>query len=134
MLSTYGQPDVIWTDEKTQGKVYVGDISAASSLPTLERENIFYVINTQHVTTENYHESDERFTYLRFPVAFAKWFKKGTFNTNTKNGVLRFFNPMFHFIEEATGKGGNVLIHCLAGCHRAGTTGVAWLMYVNRIN
>ena len=30
--------------------------------------------------------------------------------------------------------GHNVLIHCLAGCHRAGTSGVAWLMYKEKLN
>lgn len=30
--------------------------------------------------------------------------------------------------------GGSVLIHCLAGAHRAGTTGVAWLMYANGLS
>ena len=34
--------------------------------------------------------------------------------------MLAFANPMFSFIEEAIGKGESVLVHCLAGAHRAG--------------
>lgn len=51
---------------------------------------------------------------------------------DTNEGVLRFFLPVFKFIEQATSKGNNVLIHCLAGAHRAGSTSVAWLMYANK--
>ena len=36
---------------------------------------------------------------------------------------------MFKFIEEAISKGESVLVHCLAGAHRAGTTGCACLMH-----
>jgi protein-tyrosine phosphatase len=50
---------------------------------------------------------------------------------DTHEGVLRFFNPFFTFVETETEKGNNVLIHCLAGAHRAGSTGVSWLMYAN---
>ena len=40
---------------------------------------------------------------------------------------------MFEFIEEAISKGENVLIHCLAGAHRAGTTGVACLVHFAKL-
>jgi protein-tyrosine phosphatase len=36
---------------------------------------------------------------------------------------------MFDFIEEAISRGESVLVHCLAGAHRAGTTGVACLIH-----
>lgn len=36
---------------------------------------------------------------------------------------------MFQFIEEAISQGENVLVHCLAGAHRAGTTGVCCLIH-----
>ena len=51
------------------------------------------------------------------------------FTIGTDEGVLRFFHPLIHFIEEVTGKGKNVMIHCAAGAHRAGSTAIAWLMY-----
>jgi protein-tyrosine phosphatase len=43
--------------------------------------------------------------------------------------VAAFSDPMFEFIEEAISRGDNVLVHCLAGAHRAGTTGCACLMH-----
>jgi protein-tyrosine phosphatase len=36
---------------------------------------------------------------------------------------------MFQFVEEAISKGDSVLVHCLAGAHRAGTTGVSCLIH-----
>lgn len=41
---------------------------------------------------------------------------------------------MFEFIEEAIANGQNVLVHCLAGAHRAGTTGVACLIHFAKLN
>ena len=39
------------------------------------------------------------------------------------------FLPVFNFIDENVSHGRSVLVHCLAGAHRAGTCGVAYLMY-----
>ena len=39
------------------------------------------------------------------------------------------FQEAFDFIEYHVEKGNSVLIHCLAGVHRAGTLGTAWIMY-----
>ena len=41
---------------------------------------------------------------------------------------------MIAIIENCTNNGENVLIHCLAGAHRAGTTGISWLMYANKLS
>ena len=46
--------------------------------------------------------------------------------------VLAYFQALFDWITEQISQGHNVLIHCLAGAHRAGTTGVAWCMYANK--
>ena len=43
--------------------------------------------------------------------------------------ALDFFKEVFDFIDNALANGISVLIHCVAGAHRAGTTGVAYLMY-----
>ena len=54
---------------------------------------------------------------------------------DSDESVLAFSEPMFQFIEKAisTGKG-SVLVHCLAGAHRAGTTGCACLMHFAALN
>ena len=43
--------------------------------------------------------------------------------------VRALFAPPMDFIGHAVGAGGTGLGHCFAGAHRAGTTGVAWLMH-----
>lgn len=45
-------------------------------------------------------------------------------------GVEAYLAPFFKFVDGALAAGHGVLIHCLAGAHRAGTAGVAYLMHV----
>mmetsp|Transcript_37390 Transcript_37390/g.84703 ORF Transcript_37390/g.84703 Transcript_37390/m.84703 type:complete len:138 (-) Transcript_37390:344-757(-) len=71
----------------------------------------------------NFHERDKSkptITYLRFPTSF--WMQH-------ERNLAAFVTPLFDFVDRALGKGENVLVHCLAGAHRAGTTGCLLLMY-----
>jgi len=43
--------------------------------------------------------------------------------------IVAFMAPMFSFVEHAIVRGESVLVHCLAGAHRAGTTGCACLVH-----
>merc|ERR1711862_30212 len=52
---------------------------------------------------------------------------------DTDKGVLNYFDGLFKWIDSQTAEGRNVLIHCLAGAHRAGTTGVAYTMYAKKL-
>ena len=82
------------------------------------------------MTSQNYHQKNPKFTYLRFSIGnhyASPW------DLDTHEGMLRFMNPLFHFIEKTLGNGQNVLIHCLAGAHRAGTAAVSWLMYADKL-
>ena len=63
---------------------------------------------------------------MRFPIG-AHY--RCPIDLDSNEGTLRYFNPYFKFLEDVVNNGQNVLVHCLAGCHRAGTSGVAWLMY-----
>ena len=49
-------------------------------------------------------------------------------------GIQQFFAPLFCWIDQATANGHNVLIHCLAGAHRAGSTAIAFLMHAHGMN
>ena len=40
-----------------------------------------------------------------------------------------FLRPMLQFIDMTISRGGSVLVHCLAGAHRAGTTGTICLLH-----
>lgn len=110
------------------GRLYVGNYVAASTRRILDDHGIQYVVNCQDTTSENYFEDDEVMTYLRFPVARLRPHYSPTASDGTKP-VLDQFLPAFSFIDTTLSSGGNVLVHCLAGAHRAGTVGVAYLMY-----
>ena len=81
--------------------------------------------------TENYHEDNPDFKYLRFSIGN---FFDAPFDLKTHEGILRFINPLVTFLEEVTDQGKNVLIHCLAGAHRAGTSACAWLIYKEKLS
>jgi protein-tyrosine phosphatase len=42
---------------------------------------------------------------------------------------VAFIEKMFSWVDDALDGGGSVLVHCLAGAHRAGTTGILLLMH-----
>ena len=126
----YSALDVIWVHPETGAKVYVGDIEAATNMGILTKNKITGIVNCQGLETPNVFEKDANFAYFRFPIATHA---EAPFPMGTKKGVLRFFYPFLSFVETQTNAGKNVLIHCLAGAHRAGTSGVAWLMYKDKL-
>ena len=66
---------------------------------------------------------------MRFPI--SQWWRTGL---DSHSAVLAYFGKPFSWIIEATAAGSSVLIHCLAGAHRAGTTGVAFMMYAGGLD
>ena len=73
---------------------------------------------------------DPRIRYLRFNV--AHWSSAGEASRETpasEADIGRFIRGLFTFVDEALAAGGSVLVHCLAGAHRAGTTGCLLLMW-----
>jgi len=118
----YNPMDPIWCDPATGGIIYVGNQSAAQNKSMLNKAGVTHVVNC----TDNmpmYHERDPsrpKINYLRFPASF--WMQH-------QNNIPAFIQPLFDFVDAALAKGENVLVHCLAGAHRAGTTGCLLLMY-----
>ena len=126
---SYRHVDCIYRHPTTHAKLFVGNLTAARNVRLLEAENIFRVVNTQDVSSANFFEDDARFAYRRFPV--ARWREAPAMGTAA--GVLRFFEEGCHaWIAEQLQAGNNVLVHCLAGAHRAGTTGVSFMMREGR--
>ena len=81
------------------------------------------------MTSCNFFEGDARFEYRRFPV--SRWRTE----VNTDEDVIRYFEEGCHaWIAQNLEAGRNVLVHCLAGAHRAGTTGVSFMMREGRYN
>lgn len=108
--------------------IYVGNEQAARSRKLLDAACITHVVNcTENIA--NFHEAplqapgEAPLQYYRFPVSF--WPR----HVNASHAsILAFCNELFDFIDAALAGGGSVLVHCLAGAHRAGTTGVLCLM------
>ena len=79
----------------------------------------------------NYHEENSEFTYLRFPIGDYSF---SPFDMKTNTGNVRYFNVFLDFVEKVMEEGRNVLIHCVAGAHRAGTAACAWLLYAHNLS
>jgi hypothetical protein len=116
--------DAIYRHATGGGSIYVGNQTAAQDINILSRHNITHVVNCTHGDSgiPCYHKGKLR--YYVFPI--AQW---GSFVNRTDESILQFTGPMFDFIEGAISKGESVLVHCLAGAHRAGTTGCACLVH-----
>jgi protein-tyrosine phosphatase len=94
----------------------------------LTEHNIFAICNTMEIGSQCFHEKDTRFEYFRFPISMHYKEK----NIKTTEGVREYFSQVFAWIDQCTAQGKNVLIHCLAGAHRAGTTSVAYIMHAGQ--
>lgn len=130
----YSNLDAIWRPSTQQGcgTVYVGNYVAASDRRTLEERNIVAVVNCQDENSPNYFGNSEepgktKIIYHRFNV--ARLAVAGKIDRATGSGALDVFRATFDFIDSQVKQGHSVLVHCLAGAHRAGTVGVAFLMY-----
>ena len=147
----------IWRAPDGPGKVYVGGLQAASNAQTLRAHGITHVVNCMNRPSLNKHAVE----YFDFPI--ESWRGAVAYATDTAHdtasafshaftlhglsargapaptpeaiaAVRDFFAQPMEFVRDATERGSNVLIHCFAGAHRAGTTGVAWLMHQERLS
>lgn len=88
---------------------------AAANLLTLNVSNITHVVNCTSGFSKirNYHEG--RMKYYEFDI--TRW---SVHVGQAPDDMWKFVGPMFAFVDEALAAGESVLIHCLAGAHRAG--------------
>jgi hypothetical protein len=124
-LDVYRDMDVVFTDPKTNAKLFVGNVRAASSRETLRRCGVRVIVNAQGLASTNFFPNDEEIEYVRFPIAFWRTELSG----KSHDDVVRYFQPLFDAIDQALARGDGVLIHCLAGAHRAATTAAAYLRH-----
>ena len=211
--------NAIFEHATSGAKCYVGNISAAQNKRLLLEHGITRVVNCQGTRSRNCHDSDDRFEYLRFPLAehfpgglyepgarrrepprvdqlpaearemiaahpeleaYANLFfvraASGAFDDQSPRAGLRlriaselgdaelarrfvdvlgavvddaapreraesalrdaevaaYFDALFAFVDASLAAGRSVLIHCMAGAHRAGTAGVAFFMHAHR--
>jgi hypothetical protein len=127
-VSKYNNLDPIWKHPDTAGTLYVGNRVAAAEMSILAQHGITHVVNCTFGASKipNFHQG--RLSYYTFPVSHWPQF------VNSEASCLQFVNALFDFIDTALRGGNSVLIHCLAGAHRAGTTGCLCLMKYADLN
>ena len=122
--------DVIWRHPSSGGCIFVGnDTAARGPAATLLAQGITHIVNATD-DLANYLEGAPELSYLRFNV--ADWQTAGdrqAEHLSSRDVQLAFVQRLFDFVDQATLSGGSVLVHCLAGAHRAGTTGALLLMH-----
>jgi len=127
---TYNDADCVYV-HPSGAKFYIGNRAMAESRDSLLRLGITRIVNCQEASSVNFHEGDRRFEYLRFPISFWKQQPQ----TNTPEGLLHYMNQgLFRWVDERLSEGNNVMVHCLAGAHRAGTSGVAYVMHASGLD
>ncbi|GBG33485.1 Dual specificity protein phosphatase, putative [Hondaea fermentalgiana] len=121
----YNALDAIYKHPDTGAQVFVGNRNAASSKEILDANGIKRVVNCTG-DMENFFEDDDSMHYMRFRI--ATWMQTVK-EIRSNEACLAFAEPMLEFVDTGLELGESVLIHCLAGAHRAGTTGVIVLMH-----
>jgi len=121
----YSGCDPIWRHPETGATFFVGDEFTAKNREALRRRKITRIVNCQDSDGENYFEGDPGLSYYRFTIGL--WRRTPRILDGDK-GTWSFWEQYFAFVQESLGQGHNVLVHCLAGAHRAGTAGIAVLM------
>jgi len=116
--------DALWRHPVSGGTFYVGNQTAAKRLPLLQQHGITHVVNCTD-SMPLYHENAKGspITYLRFDV--ADHMMRG----HRDSEAVALAQPMLDFVGAALADGKHVMAHCLAGAHRAGTTGIICLMH-----
>jgi len=114
-----------------EGRLYLGNVMAARNFNLLEKHKITLVVNCQGREAMNFFEGFPELEYIRFPVSFWAMRLK---RSSSSQEILEYFHDLFAAIDAKLKKGHSVLIHCLAGAHRAATVTGAYLMYKKRIH
>ena len=130
----YDPCNAVYIHPKTRAVLYVGNHVCAANRNMLTEHGVRHIVFCQDSDGKCHFEGDPEFTYLRFPI--SQWYHAlGHGHTAVPHKrVLAYFAPLFDFVDEALAAGHNVLIHCLAGAHRAGTAGIASLMHLCEID
>eukprot|EP00050_Salpingoeca_kvevrii_P011502 m.15770 g.15770 ORF g.15770 m.15770 type:complete len:248 (+) comp3459_c0_seq1:826-1569(+) len=128
--SRYRDADAVWQHPRGGGRVYIGNLSIAQNKAGLQQLGITHVVNCQGPESSNYFEDDGDITYLRFPIAFWR-VRLGP--SPPPETTKKFLTRYLAFVYGAVARGDSVLIHCLAGAHRAGTAGVIFVMAATKL-
>jgi len=128
-VHAYRDLDAVYQHPTSGGKVFIGNGRASKTLRILQDNRITHVVNCTTDMPNVFQDKDKGISYYRFDI-----YKYRSLDLKTHRGVQEFFLPVFEWIDLQVGQGRNVLIHCLAGAHRAGTTGVAYTMHATNLD
>lgn len=104
--------------------IYVGNQAASRDDEVLRAHGITHIVNCT-AKLPFYHVGV--FQYLRLDVVQAPTRRRGRLQDRE---LLAWSKTLFDFVDEALSAGGSVLVHCMAGAHRAGTAGCLLLMHL----
>ena len=90
-------------------------------MPSLTARGITSVVNCT-TNIECFHKGS--LDYFTFDIA---WWRRQA--GKSAQELSNFLKHVLEFIADVINRGESVLVHCLAGAHRAGTTGIICLMY-----
>ena len=139
----FSNGDIIYASPSTGAKLWVGSADLASDYAQLTAIGCRSIVYCQDEYEGSLYFIDEPgFRYLSFPI--GTWLPPPSWpdvapgdaspTTPTDEAMLAYVQPLFAFVETELAAGRNVLIHCLAGAHRAGTAGVACLMHLEGLD
>ena len=122
----------IWKED-SGATIFVGnDTAARGPSSKLSEAGITHIVNCTD-DLPNYCSGSGAISYLKFNV--ASWRAAGAkdyLREAPHDDVIAHIDRMLAWVDKALEGGGNVLIHCLAGAHRAGTTGILCLMHKSK--
>ena len=131
-IQRYAWSNAIYQHPKnSNAKLYVGNYMSASSMDALNNtmNHCRRIVFCQSSDGIKHFENHPEFIYLDFPIGM--WRSYLPTSRRTPHDVYMFFKPLFEFLDKELLQNHNsVLMHCLAGAHRAGTAGIASLMYL----
>mmetsp|Transcript_12078 Transcript_12078/g.26697 ORF Transcript_12078/g.26697 Transcript_12078/m.26697 type:complete len:280 (-) Transcript_12078:74-913(-) len=123
--ANYKPCSAIWTHPTSGGQLFIANQASATSKDVLQEHKVGFIVNClDYLGTPAPFHDDPDVRYLYYPVAY--W--REAASDRSPKSVARVLAPLLGSVRDNLEKGGSVMIHCLAGCHRAGTAGVAGLM------
>ena len=94
-------------------RLYVGNEVASQSKEILGEHRITCIVNCTDDLPNVF--KDGSITYFDFDIYRFMEFDLEEEEDELLQELLKFFEAVFHFVEQSLGTGKNVLVHCLAG-------------------
>jgi len=127
----YDNLNMVWQHPGTGARLFVGNERAAASRDSLLELGIGGIVRCLDDAGTGFgtgrHSSDQaHHELLHYPIAC--WHRTG--RGRTDKGIAQIVAPLIGFASDLLAAGRSVLIHCLAGAHRAGAAGTICIMHL----